>query len=87
MWNDLFPPPDRDDDAGTGESGLLRALNVLALGTVLVLAWRACSTRHRHRRTARSARTPAPVQTWESEGGRPLPDDHAVHANAAVKAH
>jgi hypothetical protein len=44
---------------------------------VLMLAWRACSGHHRHRRSTRSARAPAAVHTWEGEGGRPMPAEHA----------
>lgn len=73
-----------EDDTRAGLS-LTRLLDALALGTVLMLAWRACRGRHQHRRSTRSARAPTAVHTWESEGGRPLPTEHeASTANRAA---
>lgn len=53
-------------------------LEVLALGALLALAWRACGVRHHRRRSSRCARAPEEVQAWEGEGGRPLPPEHAA---------
>lgn len=69
-------------NADTGDR-LTRVLDVLALGAVLALAWRACHGQHRERRSKRSARAPAAVHTWEGEGGRPLPSEPATEAAAA----
>lgn len=82
MSNPLFPDAD-DGDTAAGLS-LTRLLDALALGAVLVLAWRACRGKHRHRRSTRSVRAPAAVHTWEGEGGRPLPTEH--EASAAARA-
>jgi len=74
-------------DAEGGDTGFLsltRLLDALALGTVLALAWRACHGKHHHCRHTRSARPPAAVNTWEGEGGRPLPTEH--EASTANKA-
>lgn len=72
-----------DTDCGEAPRlSLSRLLDALALGAVLALAWRACSGHHHQRRSARSARAPAPVHTWEGEGGRPLPEEHP-HSSAA----
>jgi hypothetical protein len=59
---------------------------VLVLGVLLTLAWRGCSSRHRHRRTSRSLRAPEEVHTWEGEGGRPLPAEHAASTAVAAAA-
>ena len=59
---------------------------VLALGALLAVAWRACGSRHRHRRTSRSACAPEAVHTWEGEGGRPLPVDHAASTARAARS-
>ncbi|WP_457424439.1 hypothetical protein [Roseateles sp. P5_E7] len=61
-----------------GDHAPSRLVELLALGALLALAWRACGARHHRRRLARSARAPEEVQTWEGEGGRPLPAEHAA---------
>lgn len=67
-----------DDREVVDSVALLRLIDALALGTIVALAWRACRRKHRHRRATSSACTPAPVHTWEGEGGRPLPAEHAA---------
>ncbi len=72
-------PTDACDDRETVDgAALLRLIDALALGTVVALAWRTCQRKHHHRRNTSSARAPAPVHTWEGEGGRPLPAEHAA---------
>lgn len=74
-----FASTDRRDDHETVDgAALLRLIDALALGAVVALAWRACRRKHHHRRNTSSARAPAPVHTWEGEGGRPLPTEHAA---------
>ncbi|WP_457391680.1 hypothetical protein [Roseateles sp. P5_E1] len=68
----MLQDADCHDPAGLS---LTRLLDALALGAVLVLAWRACHGHHHRRRRAHSARAPVAVQTWEGEGGRPTPTD------------
>jgi hypothetical protein len=76
---------DTDEDDTRSGLSLTRLLDALALGTVLMLAWRACHGHHHRRRTTRSARAPAAVHTWEGEGGRPLPTEH--EASTVNRAH
>lgn len=70
----MFNPMLRND--GAPRPSLTRLLDGVALGAALMLAWRACRRHHLHRRHNRSAGAPAPMQTWEGEGGRPLPAEH-----------
>jgi hypothetical protein len=72
MSNPLLRDADCRDTAG---HSLTRLLDALALGAVLVLAWRTCHGHHHRRRSAHSARAPVAVQTWEGEGGRPTTTD------------
>lgn len=62
-------------DVEEAASGRLRGLRGLALGLVLgaivATAWRACGRTHARRRAHRSVAAPAPVQSWENEGGTP----------------
>lgn len=68
---DSASSPCHDADAAR-DNTLLRAAGALALGTLLVMAWRACHGTHRRRRASRPAGAPAAEHTWEGEGGRPL---------------
>ena len=77
MYNN--PPRVADcDDERAADRSFGRLLDAVALGAVLVLAWRACHGRHHHRRRGRSACAPADVEAWEAEGGRPLPSEHVT---------
>ncbi len=71
MWNRTSPRPCDDADAG---DALLTLASAVALGSLLLLAWRSCSGTHRRRQASRPTRTPAQEHTWEGEGGRPLDD-------------
>lgn len=70
----LFPA--LQDREITDGDALERLAGAVALGGLLALAWYACSTRHRHRVASRCSRSPASVDRWEGEGGRPLPAEH-----------
>ncbi|MCE4553092.1 hypothetical protein [Pelomonas cellulosilytica] len=61
------------------------ALELLVLGALLGLAWRACRGTHRHRHSARCARTPAAVHTWEGEGGRPTTPEQVAGGNEMTR--
>jgi len=54
------------------------------LGAFLTLAWRACIATHARRCGGRCARTPAALQDWEGEGGRPLPDEREARRAPAA---
>jgi len=73
-----FAPTDNHEDSRPASHGMQRLLDAVMLGAVLAFAWQACGARHRRRRSASSARALAAVHTWEGEGGRPLPVDHAA---------
>ena len=79
---------DFDDAAAssrpTSGHALGRAAAVLALGGLLALCWSHVSRVHRHRHTGRPVAAPHRVQTWEGEGGRPLPDDDGEGDDAAL---
>jgi len=55
-------------------SRLERAVLLLAIGGLLAACCRSVGRIHRHRLSSRSAAPPRREQTWEGEGGRPLPD-------------
>lgn len=53
---------------------LERAVLLLAIGGLLAACFNSVSRTHRRRLSGRSAAPPWHAQTWEGEGGRPLPD-------------
>jgi hypothetical protein len=57
---------------------LNRSLLLLALGGLLAACWSSVSRVHHHRLHSRSVAMPRPEQSWEDEGGRPLPEDVLV---------
>lgn len=73
----LAPQAAEPADGCTGDvegiaSGRLRGLALgLVLGAIVATAWRACGKTHARRRAHRSVAAPAPVQSWENEGGTP----------------
>jgi hypothetical protein len=72
-------------DAAAHERHLLRELALIAgLGALLIGSWRAVGRTRQRRRDEASPRLPERVQTWEGEGGRPLPDPDGAQAPAAI---
>ncbi|RZL40677.1 MAG: hypothetical protein EOP35_00145 [Rubrivivax sp.] len=63
---------DFDEPPGAALRYLAEAM---VLGSLLLLGMKAFRAKHRHRRSGRCARAPEGVNTWEGEGGRPLPDE------------
>ena len=59
-------------------------LLMLSTGMLLWQGWRCVSRTHRARLDAKPARLPAPLHTWEGEGGRPDPE--AARGDAAAPA-
>lgn len=53
--------------------GLQTMLLVAALGAIAGETWRRCRATHERRLAERPARKPAPLQTWEGEGGQVTP--------------
>jgi hypothetical protein len=64
---------------GSGRNAAL----LMAAGWLLTKAWQSVSRARQLKASARSARLPEKLQTWEGEGGRPVPEDDQPEARDA----
>jgi len=68
----------RHDDEAAASALMRQALLLGSTGALLWNSWRCVRRTHRLRRDSRSRRLPEPLQTWECEGCRPVPQHPAA---------
>jgi hypothetical protein len=66
-------------------SALVRQVLLLgSAGALLWNSWRCVQRTHSLRRDGKSRKPPEPLQTWEGEGGRPVPRDPSAATDSSA---